>query len=149
MAGTHLHPKDVPGAIVSLDWAEPTGSWRWGGPEWTGRVPEYRGGGIVGLAVSAVDPVTTAKRWATVLGINAQVVEGPSTDPDGEAGATRSSITLDGGQTVRFIDCPSRRSEGIVEVTVALDEPPSRPGKRVHIGGVRFVLTSSAQEESG
>jgi hypothetical protein len=96
MAGTHLHPKDVPGAIVSLDWAEPAGSWRWGGPEWTGRVPEHRGGGIVGLAVSAVDPVTMAKRWATVLEINAQVVEGPSIDPDGEAGATRSTITLDG-----------------------------------------------------
>ena len=24
IAGTHLHPKDIPGAIVSLDWASPT-----------------------------------------------------------------------------------------------------------------------------
>ena len=65
IAGTHLHPKDVPGAIVSLDWAKPAGSWRWAGPAWTGRVPEHprwrwrdrgddrgrgpgRGGGAVG-----------------------------------------------------------------------------------------------------
>src|SRR6516162_2036529 len=46
MAATHLHPKDVPGAIVSLDWALPPGSWRWGGPVWTGRAPEHGAGGI-------------------------------------------------------------------------------------------------------
>jgi hypothetical protein len=55
---------------------------------------------------------------------------------------------LDGQQTVRFITCASSTSEGIVEVTVALDEPPSRQGEAVHIGGVQFVLTSSAQEVS-
>jgi hypothetical protein len=45
IAGTHLHPKDVPGAIVSLDWAAPAESWRWAGPSWTGRAPEHSGGG--------------------------------------------------------------------------------------------------------
>src|SRR5262249_60787552 len=45
IAGTHLHPKDVPGAIVSLDWAEPAGSWRWAGPAWTGRGAGHPGGG--------------------------------------------------------------------------------------------------------
>jgi len=39
IAATHLHPGDVPGAIVSLDWAVPEQSWRWAGPSWTGRVP--------------------------------------------------------------------------------------------------------------
>src|SRR5205823_1269111 len=32
----HLHPKDVPGAIVALDVTRPVGSWRWGGPAWEG-----------------------------------------------------------------------------------------------------------------
>jgi hypothetical protein len=32
IAATHLHPSDVPGAIVSLDWAAPEQSWRWAGP---------------------------------------------------------------------------------------------------------------------
>ena len=31
--GTHLHPRDVGGAILSLDAAEPPDSWRWAGPE--------------------------------------------------------------------------------------------------------------------
>jgi hypothetical protein len=145
MAGAHLHPKDVPGAIVSLDWAEPAGSWRWGGPDWTGRVPEHGGGGIVGLAVSAVAPVMMARCWGSVLGIDAQVVDGARVDRDLEADPTRATLTLDGQQTVRFIACPSSRSEGIAEVTVAIDEPPSKPGEAVEIGGVRFVITSSAQ----
>ncbi len=36
ISGTHLHPADTRGAIVSLDRADPPGSWRWGGPDWTG-----------------------------------------------------------------------------------------------------------------
>jgi hypothetical protein len=32
----HLHPRDVPGAIVALDITDPVGSWRWGGPRWEG-----------------------------------------------------------------------------------------------------------------
>src|SRR5436305_3936382 len=37
ISGTHLHPADMRGAIVSLDQSRPYGSWRWGGPDWTGR----------------------------------------------------------------------------------------------------------------
>src|SRR5918992_2816996 len=33
ISGTHLHPTDMRGAIVSLDRAEPAESWRWGGPD--------------------------------------------------------------------------------------------------------------------
>ena len=38
ISGTHLHPADMRGAIVSLDRSEPYGTWRWGGPQWTGRI---------------------------------------------------------------------------------------------------------------
>ena len=37
ISGTHLHPKDMGGAIVSIDRSNPYGTWRWGGPAWTGR----------------------------------------------------------------------------------------------------------------
>ena len=32
ISGTHLHPADLRGAIVSLDRSRPYGSWRWGAP---------------------------------------------------------------------------------------------------------------------
>src|SRR5260370_27580475 len=68
MAGTHLHPRDVPGAIVSLDWAAPTQSWRWAGPSWTGQAPGHAHGGVTGLTTEVTDPRAAAQRWAAVLG---------------------------------------------------------------------------------
>jgi hypothetical protein len=32
----HLHPRDVPGALVAVDTMDPPDSWRWGGPAYTG-----------------------------------------------------------------------------------------------------------------
>ena len=77
IAGTHLHPRDVPGAIVSLDWAAPEQSWRWAAPSWTGRVPEHAPGGVTGLTIEVNDPAAAARRWAAVLGISAAAA-GPS-----------------------------------------------------------------------
>src|SRR5262245_12954693 len=37
-ATVHLHPKDVGGAIVSLDWMKPPESWKWAGPRWKSAV---------------------------------------------------------------------------------------------------------------
>src|SRR5881396_3636428 len=37
ISGTHLHPADMRGAIVSLDRPDPAPSWRWGGPGWEER----------------------------------------------------------------------------------------------------------------
>ncbi len=120
IAGTHLHPRDVPGAIVSLDWAFPEQSWRWAGPAWTGRVPDHAPGGVTGLTIEVSDPAAAARRWAAVLGISAAgtVVELP-----------------DRGQRLRFVPARGDRGEGITEVTVA-GLPGGGP--RV-IGGVRFA----------
>jgi hypothetical protein len=137
MAAIHLHPKDVPGAIVSLDWAQPAGSWRWAGPDWAGRVPTYRSGGILGLTIAALEPAAVARCWASVLGSEAKVAAAS------DSPAHRAAISLDDGrQRVRFVSCRSARSEGIAEVTVALDDPPPNSGAALEIGGVRFVLVA-------
>jgi hypothetical protein len=49
----HLHPKDIGGAIVSIDQPVPAPSWRWGGP-WR-RQDGARGGfGVNGVALAAL-----------------------------------------------------------------------------------------------
>ncbi len=100
IAGTHLHPKDVPGAIVSLDWADPPESWRWAGPEWTGGAPAHPQGGITGITVEVADPHAAAARWAAVLGVP----------------PTGTTIALD-GQKLTFT--ATTAAEGITEVTLA------------------------------
>src|SRR3984957_17523434 len=37
-AFTHIHPKDVGGAILSLDHMNPKERWEWGGPHWRDHV---------------------------------------------------------------------------------------------------------------
>ncbi|HZQ87234.1 MAG TPA: VOC family protein [Acidimicrobiales bacterium] len=104
ISGTHLHPKDVPGAIVSVDTPKPPETWRWGGPSWTGQVPPHHDGGIVGMTVECDDPARTAATWGALLGIS----------PAGH------ELTLDGGrQTVTFRRSGAR-GEGISELVVAI-----------------------------
>lgn len=121
IAGTHLHPKDVPGAIVSLDWADPPESWRWAGPAWIGRAPAHPDGGLSGLTIEVSDPAGAAARWAEVLGLT---VTGDAT-----------ILMEHARQDLRFVPVASDRGEGIAEVRLTAEReiPP------VVIAGVRFV----------
>jgi catechol 2,3-dioxygenase-like lactoylglutathione lyase family enzyme len=65
MSGTHLDPRDVPGAIVALDQATPPESWAWGGPDWPATAAA---GALLGVTVAVADPGAVAARWAAVLG---------------------------------------------------------------------------------
>jgi hypothetical protein len=123
IVGTHLHPKDVPGAIVSLDWTVPPESWRWAGPAWTGRAPDHAPGGVTGLTIEVLDPPAAARRWAQVLGL-AAVVEDRAAAVD----------LPDSGQRLRFVAAPADHGEGITAVTIA-----GLPGTEPRcIGGVSF-----------
>jgi hypothetical protein len=121
IAATHLHPRDVPGAIVSLDWAAPEQSWRWAGPSWTGQVPEHAPGGVTALTIEVSDPAAAAQRWAEVLGVPA-ADDGPLELPAR-------------GQRLRFVPAGDDHGEGITEVTIA-GLPGGGPWV---IGGVRFA----------
>jgi hypothetical protein len=127
IAGTHLHPRDVPGAIVSLDWASPEQSWHWAGPAWTGQVPRHSPGGVTGLTIEVADPAAAAQRWVAVLGLPA-----PST------GRSDDRVTVglpDAGQRLEFVPARAGQGEGITAVTVA-----GLPGGEPQvIGGVRFA----------
>jgi catechol 2,3-dioxygenase-like lactoylglutathione lyase family enzyme len=131
IAGTHLHPKDIPGAIVSLDWASPTNSWRWAGPAWTGTAPDHPAGGIAGITVEVEEPAEAAQRWARVLGLDAEV--------DGELALVRLDAA---GQSLRFVSAVDGRPEGITELwlTPGLPGLPNCDGPVAEIGGVRFVV---------
>ncbi len=124
IAGTHLHPKDVPGAIVSLDWADPPQSWQWAGPEWTGQAPAHPGGGLTGLTIEVTDPARAAARWAQVLGLTVM-------DEGGTATVTLTSAA----QELRFVPATSGRGEGITEVRLTTEHPVPP----VEIAGVRFI----------
>jgi Glyoxalase-like domain len=127
ISGTHLHPSDVPGAIVSLDRSRPYGTWRWGGPAWTGRRGAGAPGRLTGITVAVADPPAAAARWAQVLGV-APVAGDPSALACGEA-------------EVRFAPAAAGAAEGIVEIAVALPAPVRAGRRRIDVGAAAIVLS--------
>ncbi len=155
ISGTHLHPADMRGAIVSLDRSNPYGSWRWGGPEWTGRIPLRGGSGagapgrLAGITVAVADPAAVAARWGEVLGVRVSDVDESALE-DGGSGPARGQrlahrdrplLRLDGGE-VRFEPAAGERAEGLVEI--ALELPQRLPGaaETIELGGVRLRRVS-------
>lgn len=128
ISANHLHPADMRGAIVSLDRSRPYGTWRWGGPQWTGRTGAGAPGRLAGISVAVSDPAAVAGRWAQVLGVAL-------------AGEGQPALHLDNAE-VRFLPAPDERSEGLAEIAVEL--PGELPGElrrgpaRSEMGGVRI-----------
>lgn len=124
ISGTHLHPADMPGAIVSLDSSRPYGTWRWGGPEWTGRTGTGAPGRLTGVTVAVAHPAAVCERWAEVLG----------------AACEQSAQTLrcDGAE-VRFVAAEGG-PDGIVEIAVALPAEVRAGREQVEVGGARLLL---------
>jgi hypothetical protein len=123
IATVHLHPADMRGAIVSLDRSDPYGSWRWGGPDWTGRIGTGAAGRLAGVTLAVDDPAAVAARWAEVLGV-------------GVSAGERPALLLDGGE-VRF-EAAGERSEGLVEIAVAIPHELPGAAAAIELGGVRL-----------
>ena len=137
--GTHLHPKDIGGAIVSIDQPLPPESWRWAGPTWQTDPPSTLTTGIVGVQVQCADPSAMAARWGEVLD---QPVAG-------------SAVDLTGGGAIRFAADRDGRGDGVSGVQVAVadaDEVRRRADAlgaladdgTVRLCGTTFVLADAA-----
>ena len=63
----HLHPKDVPGAIASLDQMVPPEAWYWAGTEWQQHRAQWVAD-ICAAEVQSDDPNTTAEQWSLAYG---------------------------------------------------------------------------------
>jgi hypothetical protein len=120
--GTHLHPRDIGGAIVSIDDATPPDSWRWAGTEWRDHVRTRVVDAVVGVTVSADDPAAMAARWAEAL-----------------------DAPLDGDTAVRLDDAvigfvpAGERGEGVDGFDLRATDR-ARAGETVTIGGVELRL---------
>src|SRR5436190_17154727 len=79
ISGTHLHPADTRGALMSLDRPLPAASWRWGGPDWERRATPA---GVHGVTVGVREPEAVAARWGEVLGVD-PAQAGVRFSPDG------------------------------------------------------------------
>jgi Glyoxalase-like domain len=105
--GTHLHPRDLGGALLSLDAAVPPSSWRWAGPVWERSARSTAAREVVAVEMQCAERDVVAARWAALLG---RVVQ---TDTDGGV-----QIALDRG-VLRFIHATGG-TDGVTAVEIAV-----------------------------
>jgi catechol 2,3-dioxygenase-like lactoylglutathione lyase family enzyme len=140
VAMSHIHPRDIGGAIVSVDYMDPWERWEWGGPVWREHVKTDTSTAIVGAELQAENPEAMAKRWAQVLGLEA----GPATDG--------WRIGIEGGE-LRFVPIRDGRGEGLGRFDVAVHDPAAvraaarargkLDGEDVVLAGTRVRLVAS------
>ncbi len=118
-AGTHLHPKDVGGAILSLDWMDPPESWKWAGPEWQQHVNTDVVTAMSGVTVAVPDPDATAQKWGDVFGV----------PPSG------TRIDLDHDTSISFVKSERPEDEGVCGIDVKAADR-ARAGESSTICGI-------------
>ncbi|MFN3239439.1 MAG: VOC family protein [Pseudomonadales bacterium] len=132
----HMHPRDIGGAIVSLDEMIPPESWRWGGPDWQTR-PARHVGVISGTTLQADDPAAMAARWGEIF----------------KVAATGNRLNLANDTYIEFVPVKDGRGEGVAGVSFsgcdlpALQEAATAMGlawqeNSVQLGGVQLRFTA-------
>ena len=86
----HLHPKDVGGAIVSIDQMRPPESWLWAGPDWQANRSRLVGD-LQSVSIDVDDADVTAGRWALLLDVPCRTDGGSPV------------LDLEDGQSIRFL----------------------------------------------
>ena len=136
--GTHLHPRDVGGAILSLDQATPPASWRWAGPKWPEEGARANATAVTGVEIQSETPAALAARWGEVLRL----------EPEPRDAGFR--IALEGAE-IRFVDARDGRGEGVCGFDVAIGDRGGFERAALALGvaiedagieccGVRFAL---------
>lgn len=140
VATAHLHPRDVGGAIVSLDETVEPDEWHWAGPDWKNLVRTDVVRGIRAAEIFTQAPRAMGRRWVEIFGREMRETQGAS------------EWLLD-GNSVRFLPEEGAERFGGIELDApgaagALQRARDRglpvAGDCVTICGTRFLLKSFA-----
>jgi hypothetical protein len=121
--GIHLHPKDVGGAILSIDQTDLAATWPWAGDDWPKRVPSGIVGGIAAVEIQSSDPGALAERWSEILRVR----------------TSGNVLQLDDAE-IRFVLATDGRGDGVSAVDLTAVDRSLAGSQRSAIGfGFNFV----------
>ena len=131
----HLHPKQVGGAILSLDQMKPKSAWLWAGHEWESHINNTSSNCLVGVHIQSSLPKALISRCEEALGKKG--------DPEG------LKISLDESY-IKFTEELDDRGEGINAFKISVKNKQNILEKakslnlledgNIFIGGVNFLL---------
>jgi len=133
----HLHPKDVGGAILSLDFMDPESSWKWAGESWKAKINNDVVEELNGVFIQSENPENMLQKWEAALGIKGtKEIEG-------------HTINL-GSSRVVFVKDEDGRGDGPSAFEIKVKNPQDVRDRAEHlglidngevsIGGVKFLL---------
>ena len=135
IAAVHLHPKDIGGAIVSIDQPVPPESWRWAGPEWKKHTIKTGAQRVTSTTIAALNPSGMATRWSSVLGIDTPTGSPNAPRIDVEKGSLKFES---GNDVISAFGISMPDSKAALERAKKQGLPVS--GNAVTICGTRFEL---------
>ena len=131
----HLHPKQVGGAILSLDNMNPPSSWLWAGTEWEKDINKSLVSHISGVNICSPNPDKLLSNWEKALGRKRSIGS--------------NSINLS-GSSINFVMNNHSQSEHISAFKIHsanrldLEKRAANRGvlinNYIHLGGVDFLL---------
>jgi hypothetical protein len=131
----HLHPKQMGGAILSLDYMDPPTTWKWAGDDWEKNINLDIVNSIRGVQIQSNNPSKICGKWQSILGRQ----------------SLDNKIFLD-NTWIEFIDYKDGRGEGIYSFDIQVKDilAVKKRAKnlnflidnKINIGGVIFTLSS-------
>lgn len=105
IATIHLHPRDVGGAIVSLDRPLPPAAWRWAGPGWEEKGRRSDARAILGAEIQSDEPAVLAARRAS-QGLDDEEAATVAVGAEGEERSVRREgrLAILAGVVARHVD---------------------------------------------
>jgi hypothetical protein len=131
----HLHPRDVTGALPSLDEMVPPEAWYWAGPDWQSRAATQVSA-ITGAQLQTADPLGSAERWSLAFGKGLTTRDGaPVLELDDTQ--VRFVKSEDGrGDGLQAIDLRAPDVDAVIATATSLGLPVD--GNSVMMCGTRF-----------
>ena len=133
----HLHPRDVGGAILSIDSMEPTEAWLWASSSWKKHIKTETSNFLNGVHIQSTNPESMMRSWEKALG-----KKGIYTN-------NQFLINLNESRVV-FVEDLDGRGEGIESFEISVKDKKSVIKSaqdlglffdgEINIGGVKFLL---------
>ena len=133
----HLHPRDVGGAILSIDSMNPPTAWLWASPTWEKNVKTEVSNFLNGVHVQSKDPESMMRNWERALGKEAVYRD------------NQFLIELEDSRIV-FVEDTDGRGDGVESFEISVNNKDNLLKKAeekglvkdgdVCIGGVKFLL---------
>ena len=133
----HLHPRDVGGAILSIDSMAPTEAWLWASPNWEKNVRTEVSNFLNGVHIQSKDPESMMRSWERALGKEAIFED------------NQFQISLEDSRIV-FVEDSDGRGDGIEAFEISVKDKDSLlktaeekglfKDEEIYIGGVKFLL---------